>query len=99
MKTLLLAATIGLASWYESGRVTASGRPFRPSHLTCAHRHLPFGTRLRITLLKTNRSVICHVNDRGPYVRGRVLDLSRGAAKRIGLTQVGVGRVSIRRLG
>jgi rare lipoprotein A len=84
----------GLASFYgnESGRETASGQRFDQSKLTCAHRSLPFGTKLRIT--HGDRSVIVTVNDRGPYVRGRVLDLSTAAARAVGLTDEGVGRVT-----
>jgi rare lipoprotein A len=81
----------GIASYYgnESGSRTASGQRFNQSAMTCAHRSLPFGTRLRVT--HGDRSVVVTVNDRGPFVRGRVLDLSSGAARAIGLG--GVGRV------
>jgi rare lipoprotein A len=84
----------GMASYYgnESGRRTASGQRFNQSAMTCAHRSLPFGTRLRVT--HGGRSVVVTVNDRGPFVRGRVLDLSTGAARAIGLTSAGVGRVT-----
>jgi rare lipoprotein A len=84
----------GMASYYgnESGRKTASGQRFNQSAMTCAHRSLPFGTRLRVT--HGGRSVVVTVNDRGPFVRGRVLDLSTGAARAIGLTAAGVGRVT-----
>ena len=81
----------GIASFYgnESGSRTASGQRFNQNAMTCAHRSLPFGTRLKVTL--GDRSVIVTVNDRGPFVRGRVLDLSTGAARAIGLG--GTGRV------
>jgi rare lipoprotein A len=84
----------GMASYYgnESGSRTASGQRFNQSAMTCAHRSLPFGTRLRVT--HGGRSVVVTVNDRGPFVRGRVLDLSTGAARAIGLTSAGVGRVT-----
>jgi rare lipoprotein A len=84
----------GLASFYgnESGRQTASGQRFDQNALTCAHRSLPFGTKLRVT--HGDRSVIVTVNDRGPFVRGRVLDLSTAAARAVGLTGEGVGRVT-----
>jgi rare lipoprotein A len=94
IKTLLL---VGLASWYQSGHTTASGERFHPNHLTAAHRSLPFGTRLRVENLRTHRAVIVRVNDRGPHIKGRVLDLSRGAARRIGM--IGIDKVRIRRLG
>jgi rare lipoprotein A len=84
----------GMASFYgnESGSKTASGQHFNQNALTCAHRSLPFGTRLRVT--HGGRSVVVTVNDRGPFIRGRVLDLSTGAARAIGLTSAGVGRVT-----
>jgi rare lipoprotein A len=84
----------GMASYYgnESGSKTASGARFNQSAMTCAHRSLPFGTKLRVT--HGGRSVIVTVNDRGPFVRGRVLDLSTGAARAVGLTSHGVGRVT-----
>jgi rare lipoprotein A len=83
----------GMASFYgnESGHKTASGQRFNQEAMTAAHRSLPFGTRLRVT--HGGRSVIVTINDRGPFVRGRVLDLSTGAARAIGLTSAGVGRV------
>src|ERR1700736_5778970 len=84
----------GMASYYgnESGSRTASGQRFNQSAMTCAHRSLPFGTKLRVT--HGGQSVGVTVNDRGPCVRGRVLDLSTGAARAIGLTGAGVGRVT-----
>jgi len=84
----------GMASYYgnESGRKTASGQRFNQNAMTCAHRSLPFGTKLRVT--HGGNSVVVTVNDRGPFVRGRVLDLSTAAARAIGLTGAGVGRVS-----
>jgi rare lipoprotein A len=84
----------GMASYYgnESGSRTASGQRMNASAMTCAHRSLPFGTKLRVT--HGGRSVIVTVNDRGPFIRGRVLDLSTGAARVIGLTGAGVGRVT-----
>jgi peptidoglycan lytic transglycosylase len=84
----------GMASYYgsESGSRTASGQRMNSNAMTCAHRSLPFGTKLRVT--HGSRSVIVTVNDRGPFIRGRVLDLSTGAARAIGLTAAGVGRVT-----
>ena len=83
----------GMASFYgnESGSKTASGQRFNQNAMTCAHRSLPFGTKLRVT--HGGRSVVVTVNDRGPFIRGRVLDLSTGAARAVGLTSAGVGRV------
>jgi rare lipoprotein A len=84
----------GMASYYgnESGSRTASGQHFNQNALTCAHRSMPFGTRLRVS--HGGQSVVVTVNDRGPFIRGRVLDLSTGAARAIGLTRAGVGRVT-----
>lgn len=84
----------GMASFYgnESGSRTASGQRFNQNAMTAAHRSLPFGTKLRVT--HGGQSVIVTINDRGPFVRGRVLDLSTGAARAIGLTGAGVGRVT-----
>ena len=87
-------AATGWASFYKSGRLTANGEHFKPMGLTCAHRKLAFGTKLRVTNLRNGRSVIVRVNDRGPFIRGRILDLSLGAAKLIGLTASGVGKIS-----
>ena len=84
----------GMASYYgnESGSRTASGQRFNQNAMTAAHRSLPFGTKLRVT--HGGASVIVTVNDRGPFIRGRVLDLSTGAARAIGLTGAGVVRVT-----
>ena len=76
-----------------SGGKTASGALYRPQAFTAAHRTLPFGTRLRVTDLKTRRHVQVTVTDRGPFVRGRVLDLSRGAAQALGMESRGVIQV------
>ena len=83
----------GMASFYgnEAGSRTASGQRFNQGAMTAAHRSLPFGTKLRVT--HAGRSVVVTINDRGPFIRGRVLDLSKGAASAIGLTSRGVGRV------
>ena len=73
-----------------AGRRTASGEPFDPTALTMAHRTLPFGTRVRVTNLENQRSVEVVVNDRGPFVPGRIADLSEAAARRIGMVAEGV---------
>jgi rare lipoprotein A len=89
------AAADGLASFYVEGARTASGERFDPHDLTAAHRTLPFGTRLRVTSLATGRSVTVRVNDRGPFVSGRVLDVSYSAADRLGIVGRGVAKVKI----
>lgn len=89
---------IGTASWYGPGfhgRETASGETFNQHALTAAHRTLPLGTTATVTNLETGQSVQVKINDRGPYVPGRHLDLSQAAAKRIGLIKKGVAKVKI----
>ena len=87
----------GVASMYgnESGRQTASGQRFNENAMTCAHRSLPFGTKLRVS--HGGRSVVVTVNDRGPFVRGRVLDLSTGAAHALGIS--GLGQITAEIVG
>jgi rare lipoprotein A len=92
---------IVVASWYGPsfhGRRTASGQVFDQDRLTAAHKTLPFGTKLRVTNLRNGRSVLVTVTDRGPYVRNRQLDVSRGAARRLGLIQRGTAPVLIEKL-
>jgi rare lipoprotein A len=88
------ALTTGWASFYKSGHLTANGEHYNPMGLTCAHRRLAFGTKLKVTNLGTGKSVIVRVNDRGPFIRGRILDLSLGAARVIGLNRSGVAKIS-----
>lgn len=88
----------GKASFYADkfhGRQTASGERFDMYDLTAAHKTLPFGTYLKVTNLKNNKSVIVKVNDRGPYAKGRILDLSKAAAKKIDMIADGVANVKI----
>ena len=92
----------GPASWYGrdyAGRPTASGVIFRPWKMTAAHRELPLGTKIKVTRVDTGASVRVVVNDRGPYIDGRVLDLSRRAARKLEMIDVGVAEVEIRVLG
>lgn len=93
---------IVVASWYGPnfhGRPTASGERFDMYRLTCAHREFPFGSLLRVTNVSNGRSVVCIVNDRGPFVSGRDIDLSFAAAKEIGLIGPGTMPVRIEYLG
>lgn len=88
----------GKASWYGSfhhGRKTASGEVFNMNGLSAAHRTLPLGTMIEVTNKDTGKSIVVKVNDRGPYIGNRILDLSRGAAKRLGMIKDGVGNVEI----
>ncbi len=89
----------GQGSYYAdkfAGKRTASGTPYRPGKLTAAHNTLPFGTKIKVTNAKTGRSVKVTVNDRGPHVKGRIVDLSKKAAKKIGLTEAGVAPVQLK---
>ena len=92
----------GMASYYGGGfhgRRTASGARFDSSALTAAHRSLPFGTLVRVTHLGNGRSVVVRINDRGPFVGGRVIDLSSGAAGVLGMHGQGVARVQLSVVG
>ena len=88
----------GIASWYGPdyhGRKTSSGEVFNQDALTAAHAYWAFGTRVRVTLLSTGKSVVVRINDRFPSHKGRAIDLSRGAAKAIGLVGPGTGPVRL----
>jgi rare lipoprotein A len=92
----------GWASWYGpgfQGQRTASGEPFNPRALTAAHRTLPFGTRVRVTNLRNGQTVVVRINDRGPHVPGREIDLSAGAAQALGLLPMGAAPVRLEVLG
>ena len=84
-----------MASFYSHGSRTASGEKFNPGELTAAHRTLPFGTRVRVTNVTTGRSVTVRVNDRGPFVNGRVIDVSHAAAQSLGMVGQGVAKVKL----
>ena len=97
-----LRAQIGIASWYgphHQGKITASGQRFDFHKLTAAHKTLPFNTKARVINLENGKSVEVTINDRGPYVRGRVIDLSERAARRIGMEKKGLARVEIEPVG
>jgi rare lipoprotein A len=83
----------GVASWYALSSRTASGERMNPNAMTAAHKSLPLGTVVKVIDQKSGRSIKVRINDRGPYVRGRIIDLSRAAAKRLGLH--GLGKVCI----
>ena len=90
---LAKADQVGGASWYALHSRTASGARMNPSALTAAHRSLPFGTKVLVENLSNGRSITVTINDRGPFVRGRLIDLSYGAASMVGVTSSGVARV------
>ena len=85
----------GKASWYQMGTRTASGAAYKPDGLSAAHRTLPFGTRLKVTNTRNGKFVHVVVNDRGPFTGGRVLDVSRGAARQLGMISSGTARVEV----
>ena len=84
---------MGVASYYKSGKRTANGERFNPNGLTAAHRTLKFGTRVMVTNLGNGQSVVVRINDRGPFVRGRIIDLAYGAARAVGLHRSGTAKV------
>lgn len=93
---------VGVASWYgketrrqRGGRMTANGEAFDPGKPTAAHKYLPLPTHVRVKNLENGRSMIVRVNDRGPFVQGRIIDLSAGAAKQLGFYRKGLARVKI----
>ncbi|MBK1719686.1 septal ring lytic transglycosylase RlpA family protein [Thiocystis violacea] len=92
----------GTASFYHDslhGRKTASGQVYSKHRLSAAHKTLPLGTKIRVTDTKTGRSIVVRVNDRGPFVKGRILDLSKQAAQELGIVKRGVAKVEVKVLG
>jgi rare lipoprotein A len=85
----------GKASFYWHGSKTASGERFNPGGMTAAHRTLPFGTKVRVTNMRNKRSVVVRINDRGPFIKGRIIDVSRGAAQQLGMIGQGVAPVEM----
>lgn len=93
--TKIVATQTGTASWYgtEAGSQTANGERYNPRGLTAAHRTLPFGTKVRLTSIKTGKTVIVRINDRGPFHRRRIIDVSAGAAEAIGIKNAGISEI------
>ncbi len=85
LPTQAALAQCGTASWYHEGSRTANGERYRPDGISAAHRTLPFGTRVQVRNQKTGRSITVRINDRGPFIRGRIIDLSRGAQRALGM--------------
>jgi rare lipoprotein A len=96
-KPSVLSTQTGEASWYgpEGGPLTATGERYNPQGLSAAHRTLPFGSKVQVTNLRNNQSVVVRINDRGPFTGGRIIDLSAAAAAEVGIKQSGVGKVRI----
>ena len=88
----------GVATWHDQGRGshrTASNRPWAGEELIAAHRTLPLGSKIRVVNLANERSVVVEIRDRGPYLRGRIIDVSRAAAKELGLLETGIAKVRL----
>lgn len=99
--TLFTLTFAALASWYGHpyhGRMTANGEIYNMNSMTAAHPSLPFGTKVKVCSKRTGRCAVVRINDRGPFVHGRSIDISRAAAKRIGLLSEGVGEVTLTQL-
>jgi rare lipoprotein A len=92
-------AESGHASWYAMTSLTASGERCNPKALTAAHRTLPFGTRVRVENLSNGRWVVVRINDRGPFIKDRIIDATRAAGSRLGMIRRGTARVSLTVLG
>ena len=93
-ETLVMAETASHYGHQPGSPITANGEKYNPDKYTAAHKTLPFGTRLKVTNCRNNKSVIVRINDRGPFIKGRDIDLSNGAAKAIGFNGVGCVRLS-----
>jgi rare lipoprotein A len=89
----------GIASWYGPdfhGNLTANGEVYDMNGISAAHKTLPFGTIVRVVDLETGRSIVVRINDRGPFVEGRIIDLSKGAAEKLGIIERGIVPVGLR---
>jgi rare lipoprotein A len=91
-------AQCGGASWYALNSRTASGEWMNPAAMTAAHKTLPLGSKVRVTHAKTGKSIVVRINDRGPFVKGRMIDLSKGAARKLGFIGAGHAKVCIKRV-
>ena len=90
---------VGIASWYGPGfhgNLTANGEVYDMHGISAAHKTLPFGTIVKVVDLETGRTVVVRINDRGPFIEGRIIDLSKGAAERLGIVQKGITKVGLR---
>lgn len=106
LSTLVAAATLpslaqaqcGSASWYALTSTTASGERMNPAALTAAHRKLPFGTKIKVTNAANGKAVVVRINDRGPFAKGRILDLSKAAASKLGFIRAGHTKICLEAL-
>jgi rare lipoprotein A len=97
-QTSALAQT-GRASWYALTSKTANGERCNPQAMTAAHPTLPFGTKVKVENLKNGKTVVVRINDRGPFVGGRIIDLTKGAASKLGFVSAGTAKVRMTVLG
>jgi rare lipoprotein A len=98
MLTGAQAAECGRASWYALRSMTANGEMMNPSAMTAAHKTLPFGTKIRVVNKANGKAVVVRINDRGPFIRGRVVDLSKAAARSIGMIKTGHAKICYTRI-
>jgi len=90
---------VGIASWYGPGfhgNYTANGEVYDMYGISAAHKTLPFGTIVRVVEIETGRSIVVRINDRGPFIEGRIIDLSKGAAEKLGIVEKGITKVGLR---
>ncbi len=90
---------VGIASWYGpgfDGNYTANGEVYDMNEISAAHKTLPFGTVVRVVEFSTGKSIVVRINDRGPFIEGRIIDLSKGAAKELGIIDKGITKVGLR---
>lgn len=102
VKVEVIFGQYGIASWYGKpfhGRLTANGEVYNMNSLTAAHKELPFNTQVRVTNLNNGKSVIVRINDRGPFINDRIIDLSKEAARRIDMINSGISKVKVKILG
>jgi rare lipoprotein A len=92
-------AACGTASWYHEGKQTANGERYKPDGITAAHRTLPFGSLVKVTHKRSGRSITVRINDRGPFIRGRIIDLSRGAKRALGMGGLATVCLNVTRRG
>ena len=93
------SANEGMASWYgRENRISSTGKPLRHKSFAAAHKHLPIGSKVKVTSIRTKKSVIVIIEDRGPYAKSRIIDLNYLAAKQLGIVKCGITKVKLERI-
>ena len=93
------SANEGVASWYgKENRISSTGKPLNPKLFAAAHRHLPIGSKVKVTSIRTKKSVVVTIEDRGPYAKSRIIDLNYLAAKQLGILKCGITKVKLERI-